>query len=524
MRIAAYITDTELRARVAALSQRNDWQLLVCDSTSDVAAVCLGLHSPDLLVSDRLAALLLSDTSDCQRLLLGTEAHLPPGVQAIAPDDEPGLLRSLTHCASVARLRGQFSRLEELEPITRLPRHTEILQNAEMFRGTSVGLIVLQIDHGEHLYADLDPISKTDLLAHLSDYLQAQLGSNMQLGFVNASGFAVLLPQATEQSAQKWAELLVEAFRPGIPFKGTTMHISASAGFAVQARCTDSEALWKRAWTAMLSAARQGGDRAVGESRSELSARIPRAMVRDEFSLVLQAQWKAQGEKLSGVEALLRWQGMEVGELAPSHFIPIAEASGQMARIGDWVIERACAEASTWFEHLLNPIVLALNVSPQQFEKRVINRQIERLTSDRWLDPSMLELELSHEQMLYLVDNHRSSLYALRDMGVRFALDGLGAELIEAQKLLRCPADTLKMDRALIARTGEATADALIGELCALAARFNLRSVAVGVEEQRQYDRLKDLGCTDVQGYLLSKPVPLQEFQGILAQRHAATV
>ena len=524
MRIAAYITDSELRARFATMSQSHQWQVLICDSTSDVAAVCAGIHAPDLVISDRLAALLLSDAGDVQRVLLGKEAHLPPGVQAIPPDDEHALLRSLTQCASVARLRDQFSRIEQLEPITRLPRYTEILDNAAQFAGTSIGIIALQIDHGDHLYADLDPISKTDLLSHLSDYLQAQLGSNMQLGFVDASCFAVLLPGATEAHAETCAEELISAFRPGVPFKGTVMHLTASAGYAVESRCQDAQKLWKKAWAAKMLAARQGGDQVVSAPRTSLGERIPSAMARDEFSLVLQAQWDTENQSLSGVEALLRWQGMEVGELAPSHFIPIAEQSGQMARVGDWVIERACNEATTWFEHLLNPIVLAINVSPQQFDRNVINRQIERLTAERWLDPTMLELELTHDQLLYLVDHHRSSLYALRDMGVRFALDRLGADLIHAEKLLRCPADTLKMDRSLIARAGDPTADALISEICQLANRFNLRSVAVGVEQEYQLERLKSLGCSDVQGYLLSKPVPLAEFRGILARRHAATV
>ncbi len=521
MRIAAYITDSELRARVARISQSHEWPVILCESTSDVAAVCLGAHCPDLLVSDRLAALLLTDANDFQRLLLGTEAHLPPGVEAVSPEDAEALLRSLTQCASVTRLRNQFSRLEELEPITRLPRHTDVLDQASAYRGTSIALLVVQIDHGEHLYADLDPISKTDLLGHLADYVQAQLSAGMQLGFVDAACFVVLIPGATEQSALACAELLVGSLRPGVPYRGNNMHLTASVGFAVEARCNDPEQLWRKALSAKTAASKMGGDCVCGAPNTGIGERIPNAIERDEFSLVLQGQWNTRTEELSGVEALLRWQGMEVGELAPSQFIPIAEQSGQMARIGDWVIERACCEASTWFEHLLNPLILAVNVSPQQFERNVINRQIERLVNDRWLDPNMLELEMSHEQLLYLVDHHRPSLYALRDMGVRFAIDGLGAELIEAEKLLRCPADTLKMDRSLIARTGDPTADALIAEICQLANRFNLRSVAVGIEEPHQYERLQNLGCTDMQGYLLSKPVPLRDFQSFLSKRQA---
>ena len=523
MRIAAFIRDTRVLAEFAEVVSRHSWDLLVCQDTSEIAALCLGQHLPDLIVSDELSSLLLTDAADAQRLLIGSEPHLPPGVQAIPPGDRDGLLRSLGHCASIAKLRGQFSSIDALEPITRLPRYSDLLAAEGSHNEQSLGLIAIEIDHGEHLYADLDPISKTDLLSHLADYLQAQLGASTQLGFVDATCFAVIMPGADEMTTRAQAEMLVESLRPGIPYKGHALHLTASAGYAAASPSGDSEQLWKKAWRAKMDAMRHGGDRASSAPHSALSARIPKALARNEFSLVLQAQWSTGSEELSGVEALLRWQGMEVGELAPDHFIPIAEASGQMARIGDWVIERACTEATTWFEHLLNPLVLAVNVSPQQFEREVILHQIERLSDEQWLDPSLLELELSHAHLLHLVDHHRSTLYRLRDLGVRFAIDGLGGDVIEADKLLRCPADTLKLHRSLVARlTEDPTAGSLAREICDLAGRFNLRSVGVGVETQDQLEALKEMGCSDVQGYLLSRPVGLNDFRTVLQRRQAS--
>ncbi|MEZ5598960.1 MAG: bifunctional diguanylate cyclase/phosphodiesterase [Pseudomonadales bacterium] len=524
MRIAAFFKDSTNRAFVAQVMGSHDWRFIQCETLGQFAALCASLSPPEILLSDDVAPLLVAGGTDSTRIYIGAPRELPPGVSQVVPGNASALMGSLNTAASVTRLRRQFNHADRLEPITRLPRHTEILELARRYQGMSVGIVVLQLDHGEHLYADLDPISKTDLLGHLADFLQAQLGADQQLGFFDATCFLVLLPGATEQTAQACAESLVGAFRPGLAYRGSTLHLTASAGYCVEPRCIDPENAWRTAWAAKMQASRTGGNRVVGAPHSSLGDRIPEALQRDEFSLVLQAQWSIDGEHLAGVEALLRWQGMEVGELAPSHFIPIAEQTGQMARIGDWVIERACCEAATWLEHLLQPIVLAVNVSPQQFEKGVINQQIQRLANDRWLNPQILELELTHEQLLWLVDHQRTNLYRLRDLGVRFAIDGLGATLIEADKLLRCPADTLKLDRTLVGRLEEdPAARALARELCALGERFSLRTVGVGVETPGQLAALRDAGCTNAQGYLMSMPVPLEGFQSFLARRFRAT-
>lgn len=520
MRIAAYFKDSTHRAFVTDVMSGESWRFILCDSLAEFSALCSSVSPPDLLITDDLAPLLVAGGSDSHRILMSPERDVPAGVSIVAPGDRDGLMQRINTCLSVNRLRHQFSQVERLEPITRLPRHTDMLDAARRYNGTSIGVVVVQIDHGEFLYADLDPISKTDLLSHLADFLQAQLGPSQQLGFFDATCFLVLIPAATESSARDCAEQLIQAFRPGIAWRGGKLHLTASAGYAVESRCLDPERVWRAAWAAKMQASQAGGDRACGTPQSSISERIPGALSREEFSLLLQAQWSVAGDRMTGVETLLRWQGMEVGELAPNHFIPIAEQSGQMARIGDWVLERACSQAATWLEQLLQPIILAVNVSPQQFEKGVINSQIQRLVTDRWLNPGMLELELSHEQLLYLVDHHRGNLYKLRDLGVRFAIDGLGANLIEADKLLRCPADTLKLDRSLIARIGiEPAATELAAELCQLGQRFNLRTVAVGVETDAQLNTLTQIGCTEVQGYLLSMPIPLEGFQSFLARR-----
>jgi EAL domain-containing protein (putative c-di-GMP-specific phosphodiesterase class I) len=159
-----------------------------------------------------------------------------------------------------------------------------------------------------------------------------------------------------------------------------------------------------------------------------------------------------------------------------------------------------------------------VNISPQQFVKQSITNQIERLKRERWLDPAMLELELSLSNMLLLVDEHRDQLYRLRDWGVRFAVDNLGTDLIDFDRLLRCPADTLKIDRRLTAKVHSHPASSdLVAEIASIGERFQLRVVAVGVETPEQLKTLRSLGEMEVQGYLLSPPVPVGEFQQLLS-------
>jgi EAL domain-containing protein (putative c-di-GMP-specific phosphodiesterase class I) len=385
-----------------------------------------------------------------------------------------------------------------------------------------VGLLVVQLDHAAHLYNNLDPVSRTDLLAAVGEHIRGAIPQSALLGFYDAACFVVALPNCAEETLAAAARALVSALGQPLRFKTGELHLTVSVGFSHAALFNDPQRLWTSAWRAMRAAVGSGGNRARGPADDGVSRRLTGAMERDEFSLVLQPQMDAEGTRLTGAEALLRWHGMEVGELAPDHFIPVAEQRGHMAHLGDWVLDNACRDAATWFEHLVEPLWLGINFSPQQFRGRAIVDRIGRYRSEHWFDPALLELELPHEAMLTLVDEHREQLYQLRDWGVRFALDNLGSSLIDAAKLLRCPADTLKIDRAVISRVDtDAEARDLAAQICQLGVRFDLRVVAVGVEREAQQRVLSELGCSDFQGYLYSPPVSLQTFRSLLAKAPA---
>jgi len=524
LNLCGLIKDRRLRERLSLLAATAGWS---CWMTDDIATLVNMLTSvtptPDVVMSDDGRAFEHLGFISAALVFLGVEtarSTSTTGIATIDPtQDDAVLYQQLKTCVNARRFRSRFSELERTEPITSLPRHEELFNTLARYSGMPMGLMIIHLDHAEHLYADLDPVSKTDLLSALGAHIRQALPRIGELGFYDASCFVVALPGTSKRALVEVSHKLLKDAQQPITYRGGEIFITVSIGYSFVAAFADSERIWAEAWRAMGRAAELGGNRAEGQTDDNISERIPEALDRDEFSLVLQSQWNLHCTKLRGAEALLRWQGMEVGELAPNHFIPIAEQHGHMARIGDWVLERACREASTWFERLIDPLWLCINVSPQQFHNNAISKQIDRIRSERWLEPSMLELELSHENMLHLVDNYRDQLYALRDLGVRFAIDNLGQSLIDPPKLLRCPVDTLKIDRSLTANIeSDPQAADLVEQICRLSDRFNLRVVAVGVETEAQLEILSNFGCNDVQGYLLSPPIALEEFHQLLSR------
>ena len=534
--ICVFLSDSDLSARLGQLAAVQGWTILHWDTRpdSDLADIA-NRHHPDIVFFDNPAyhkqLQQMADGHTDRALPLAVNLHSgnTPTSEASQRADvltlsarstDAELVAKITTALNVTRFSQQFFTERKAEPITKLPHHPELLDYMSRHHGEPTGLLVVQIDHADHLYNNLDPVSKTDLLSELGGFLYHQLPNDAVLGIFDAACFVAWLPGSQPNDVRSLAHHFCQLTAQPIHFSSGQLHFTLSVGYGFEAALTNPQSLWHDTWVVKENARTRGGNQACGVSdNAVVGERIPDAFSRDEFSLVLQPQWDAKGEVLHGVESLLRWQGMEVGSLAPDHFIPIAERSGQMARVGDWVLERAACESSTWLEHLVSPILLGINVSPQQFYNDAIKYQVDRLTKDQWLDPSILELELSHNNLLDVVDQHRTTLYQLRDAGVRIAIDNLGTTVVDTQKLLRCPADTLKLDRTLVAQvTEDLNSQRLVEQICQLGQKFQLRVVAVGVETEEQRQLLETLGCSDMQGYLLAEPIALESFHGFLAK------
>jgi EAL domain-containing protein (putative c-di-GMP-specific phosphodiesterase class I) len=227
------------------------------------------------------------------------------------------------------------------------------------------------------------------------------------------------------------------------------------------------------------------------------------------------------GPRHRGAEALLRWHHAEKGLVSPAEFIPLAEATGQIVSIGDWVLEQACRCWSAWHDAGLNPGFLAINVSRIQFRRR-FSRRVAELMSAYRIPPHALEFEIT--ESVLLDDHHQviEELNNLRAAGVRLALDDFGTGYSSLSYLKRFRFDVLKIDRGFVAGLpGNADDVSLVKAILAMANGLDLRVLAEGVETHPQLDFLSAQGCDFVQGFLIAKPMNEDAYRGYLGNRHA---
>jgi EAL domain-containing protein (putative c-di-GMP-specific phosphodiesterase class I) len=217
------------------------------------------------------------------------------------------------------------------------------------------------------------------------------------------------------------------------------------------------------------------------------------------------------------VEALLRWQNPELGNVPPDQFIPLAEETGLILPIGEWVLRRACAQAKTWEKMGLEPVRMAVNLSARQFGQADLAARIAQALDETGLDPRLLEIELTESMVMQNAQANISTLCKLRNMGLTISVDDFGTGYSSLSYLKRLPIHALKIDRAFVREVTEDRDDAAIVQaILALARSLRLHVVAEGIETASQLDFLRSHGCDERQGYLFSRPLPAEELTCLL--------
>jgi EAL domain-containing protein (putative c-di-GMP-specific phosphodiesterase class I) len=239
------------------------------------------------------------------------------------------------------------------------------------------------------------------------------------------------------------------------------------------------------------------------------------------FDVHFQPQWSIGGQHLTAAEALLRWHGLEVAALRPESYIAAAEAQGQIALLGDWIIERACELAGAWLPDWPDGMVLALNVTPAQIAAPAFAETVLQAVASQGLDRLQVDFDLCAQHLPVLAAEHESRLRYLHELGFGFALDRVGASVFDPALMQRLPLRALKIDRMLIGRIErDAAARRLVVQLAELALRLGLSCIAVGVETAEQRELVETAGCDALQGRLLADAMPAAEFGALLrAQR-----
>jgi diguanylate cyclase (GGDEF)-like protein/PAS domain S-box-containing protein len=252
-------------------------------------------------------------------------------------------------------------------------------------------------------------------------------------------------------------------------------------------------------------------------SRANLESELRKALEREQFQLYYQIQVNHSGHAL-GAEVLIRWCHPERGIVSPFHFIPVAEETGLILPIGEWVLNSACAQLGLWqrnpsTEHL----TLSVNVSAKQFRQPDFITQVKTALQQHSTNPARLKLELTESMLLEHVDLTIATMIALKEIGVRFSLDDFGTGYSSLQYLKKLPLYQLKIDQSFVRDIADDISDqAIVRTIIAMAQTLNLNVIAEGVETEQQLQLLQSCGCTTYQGYLFSQPVPIAEFEALL--------
>jgi EAL domain-containing protein (putative c-di-GMP-specific phosphodiesterase class I) len=252
---------------------------------------------------------------------------------------------------------------------------------------------------------------------------------------------------------------------------------------------------------------------ALAAERLSIKNALHKALDNDEFSLHYQPQFDLETGTLVAAEALIRWQSPELGQVPPTAFIPVAEENGLIVPIGDWVIREACKQNAQWQAQGLGGLSVSVNISPRQFSQPNFEATIASSLEESGLDGGLLAIELTETCVMESEEEGSRTLAAIKSLGVQISMDDFGRGYSSLSALRRLPIDELKIDQSFVRDIVTDSDDAaIIATIIAMGHSLNLRVVAEGVEEDAQLAFLRGQGCHLVQGYLMSRPLTVNEF------------
>ena len=435
-------------------------------------------------------------------------------------------IRYLAYYDNLTNLPNRQSFQEQLRAaLARAARHKRM-----------VALLFLDLDHFKRINDTLGHAFGDRLLQAIAGRLvgcvrKARLGSKDAEGTVARLGgdeFIVALQDVDKvEDVTRVAERLLAAVSEPIRLDQHDIAVTASLGISLYPQDgDDAEALLKNADAAMYQAKDAGRhsyffyDRtqnAVTYNRLSLEVKLRRALEQGNLSLHYQPQVATRSRRSVGVEALLRWHDPELGSIPPDRFIPIAEESGLILPIGEWVLQAACAQARAWQDAGMPSMRMAVNLSSRQFRDRDLVAVVRDALAAARLDPRYLELELTESMIMQDALHTRRTLEALKEMGAHLSIDDFGTGYSSLSYLRSFPIDTLKIDRSFVADiTAEPDNGAIVAAIIAMARSLKLSVVGEGVETEEQRAFLQLHGCNLAQGFLFCHPLPADELESWL--------
>ncbi|MEQ1620045.1 MAG: EAL domain-containing protein [Methylococcales bacterium] len=453
-------------------------------------------------------------------------------------NDEGQLTHYVAVFSDISSLKASEAQLEYLahhDPLTTLPNRLMLFERLghgieiSKREGKQMALLMLDLDRFKDVNDSYGHLAGDQLLQQVASRLHLRLREADTVARLGGDEFTVLLEDIShKEDAARVAENIITDLSAAYLLPGSgEARIGVSIGISLYPEHGGTpETLLQQADTALYLAKSQGRGRyayfsdeltLIARERMDIEARLRRALKNNELRVYFQPQVDIASDKIVGAEALVRWQDPEHGLVPPNRFIPIAEETGLIIAIGDWVLHETCRQGKEWLDAGLPCITLAVNVSPHQFGQSDIKAIVARTLEATGFPAQLLELELTESGLMERQEKAVTILNALRDLGIHLAIDDFGTGYSSLAYLKRFPLDVLKIDKTFIDDIPHQQDDMEIAAtIIAMGHTLGFKVLAEGVETVEQLDFLTTQGCDLYQGYLKSKPLTANDFAELL--------
>ncbi len=487
---------------------------------------------------------LKGETSDFELTFMRKDGQRFPVIvsPSVVKDRNGNILSYIATVKDISERKLAEKKIERLayhDQLTGLPNRALLLDRLKQAQVTSerhgwIGaLLFIDIDNFKNLNDTLGHDTGDQLLKEVANRLESCVREGDTVARLGGDEFVVMLLELDEEEMEAAAQTesigdkILALLRQPYQLGSHLYHCTASIGITLFHKSLQTmEELMKQADITMYQSKKAGRntlrffDRRMQESinaRMRMENELRRALSENQFELHYQIQINSAHQALGG-EALIRWNHPERGMIYPEQFIPLTEETGLILPIGQWVLEAACAQLGKWQQQQLTKnLTLSVNVSARQFREPDFVSQIQAMMARHAINPMKLKLELTESLLQEDIDETISTMNALNELGVRFSLDDFGTGYSSLQYLKRLPLEQIKIDRSFVHDIATNASDkAIVYTIIAMAQGLNLNVIAEGVEVEEQRELLLNRSCTNYQGYLFGKPVPIEQFEMLL--------
>ncbi|MDK4701500.1 EAL domain-containing protein [Rhizobium sp. CNPSo 4062] len=452
--------------------------------------------------------------------ILKTAKRALPAPSGQAPRYVLGISQDVTAERSV---EARLAHLAMHDSLTGLPNRaffseSIVRQVAAARPEKPIALLYIDVDHFKHINDSKGHAAGDMLLRQVAERLQQLAERSDLVARLGGDEFALVLRMTDAGRARRFADLLLQSLSAPFDLDGVREHVTCSIGIAMAPEHgNDADVLMRDADLALYAAKASGRStyrfyqtemRLEAERRHQLTLELRDALQNDELELHYQPIIRLDEDVLSGFEALIRWRHPKRGLIAPAEFIPVAEETGMIVPIGDWVLREACRAAMEWPEHLK----VAINLSVYQFRHASLLATVVSALSETGLCPGRLEIEVTESILLSEVEQSLSLLRALKELGIRIAIDDFGTGYSSLSYLRSFSFDKIKLDRSFVAGMDADPGNlAIVRAVVGIASGFNAVTLAEGIETEAQLAKLRTEGYHEVQGFLLGRPMSRED-------------